>query len=69
MRTLLALALLGLALLAIPSSQAEPDAAGLVPCTIHQPSHAGFDCTVGPVHCAVRIWLDLNPPNPTWDCP
>jgi hypothetical protein len=39
------------------------------PCQdISAPPHAGFDCTVAGVHCAVYIWLDLNPPNPTWDC-
>jgi hypothetical protein len=49
-----------------PTAAAE--SASAAPCTTSLPPHAGFDCTLGKVHCAVYIWLDLNPPNPTWDC-
>jgi len=45
---------------------ASPAAGGCVPSL---PPHAGVDCTVGPVHCVILVWVDLNPPNPTFDCP
>lgn len=59
-----ALALALLAATLAPVASAEPDA----PCTVSPPAHAGFSCGLGPVDCAFHIWLDLNPPNPTFDC-
>ena len=68
MKAVLVAATLSLALAATfaPAAAAEQVPA---PCEASGPSHVGFDCTIGPVHCAFFVWVDLNPPNPTWDCP
>jgi hypothetical protein len=43
------------------------EAAAALPC-VQPPPHAGIDCTVNGERCTVLIWLDLNPPNPTFTC-
>lgn len=45
----------------------DSSAAASTPC-VYLPPHAGIDCTIAGQHCEIRIWLDLNPPNPTFDC-
>lgn len=61
---LLAIAVV-VALALVPGVAAEPASA---PCEFGQVPHPGFDCTVAGLHCAFFIWVDLNPPNPTFDC-
>ena len=65
MKGLLLVAGVIMAVALLPGVSAEPVAR---PCEFGQLPHPGFDCTVAGVHCAVFIWVDLNPPNPTFDC-
>lgn len=48
-------------------SCAPAAAAASAPC-VYLPPHAGIDCNVNGEQCTALIWLDLNPPNPTFDC-
>ena len=52
----------------VVSCAASPPDAPAAPC-VSLPPHAGIDCTVGPVRCTILVWVDLNPPNPTFECP
>lgn len=47
----------------------EASAATAPPCQAHLPPYAGFTCDANGRHCEFHIWLDLNPPNPSHDCP
>ena len=69
MNALAVLLALACALLAAPMVTAEPEPAPAAQgCSFGGLPHPGFDCTVAGVHCAFFIWVDLNPPNPTFDC-
>ena len=61
---LLAIALV-LAVVVVPGVSAEPVSA---PCQFGQMPHPGFACTIAGKECVFFIWVDLNPPNPTFRC-